>query len=565
MNNTNQADDLEQTLRAIEASYAANLPSRLGSLGETLEQCIREPEAAEQLNALLVKLHGLAGSAGTFGFARLGQQASDLEIRLTAYIKDIKGGASGQEFSPLAAGIRELLRWAALDPKDGESLPDPQQAASSAAQAAQTTEAAGSDRDADARRLIYLVDDNAGAATGIATQFRDFGYEVMTVGGPDELEQAIRQQPPAAVVMDLAFPSGILAGAAQIARIKAGSAHPFAVIFISTRSSFEARLATVKAGADGYFSKPLDMVALVDLLDRLVAREEEKAGRILIIDDEVETADYHATLLRQAGMEVRTLYKVEDILQVMGEFRPELILMDVYMPACDGIEVARVIRQDALYLDVPIVFLSSDSNLDNQAAAIASGADEFLTKPIRPLHLISAVASRVKRYRELRSLIMRDSLTGLFNHSAVTEHLARELATARRMQKPLSLAMIDIDRFKSVNDSYGHPVGDQVIRALSRMLQQRLRRSDIIGRYGGEEFVVIMPHTPAAAAVPVLDQIRASFSNIRHHAEHQDFSVTFSAGVAEIASDIDAEELLRRADVALYQAKNDGRNQISMA
>lgn len=557
MNNKDQADDLEKTLRAIEASYAANLPSRLDSLGQTLEQCIREPGGAAPLNALLVKLHGLAGSAGTFGFARLGQQASDLEIRLTAYIKGIKGGASGQDFSPLAAGIRELLRWAALDPKDGEHTPDPQQAASPAAQAA------GSD--AGAGRRIYLVDDNTGSVSGIAAQFREFGYDVLAVGGLDALERAVRRQAPAAVVMDLAFPSGILAGAAQIARIKASSEHRFAVIFISTRSSFEARLATVKAGADGYFSKPLDMVALVDLLDRLLASEEEKPGRILIIDDEVETADYHATLLRQAGMDVRTLYKVEDILQVMGEFRPELILMDVYMPACDGIDVARVIRQDALYLDVPIVFLSSDSNLDNQLTAIASGADDFLTKPIRPLHLISAVASRVKRYRELRSLIMRDSLTGLFNHSAVTEHLARELATARRMQKPLSLAMLDIDRFKSVNDTYGHPVGDQVIRALSRLLQQRLRRSDIIGRYGGEEFVVIMPHTPAAAAVPVLDQIRASFSNIRHHAEHQDFSVTFSAGVAEIAPDIDAEELLRRADVALYQAKNGGRNQIVKA
>lgn len=556
MNTNNPADDLEQTLRAIEAAYAANLPSRLQSLSDALEQCIREPVAAEHLNALLVKLHGMAGSAGTFGFARLGQQASDLEIRLTAYIKGIKSGAS-HDFSPLAAGMRELLRWALIDPKDGEGAQE--------AQANVPVSHAVEQDDADGGRLIYLVHDNAESVADIAAQFQYFGYEVMTAGGLEELEQAIRRRPPAAVVMDLAFPSGILAGAEQIARIKAVSEHRFALIFISTRSTFEARLATVKAGADGYFSKPLDMVALVDLLDRLIAREEEEASRILIVDDEVETADYHATLLRQAGMDVRTLYKVENILQVMGEYRPELILMDVYMPACDGIDVARVIRQDALYLDVPIVFLSSDSNLDNQLNAIASGADDFLNKPIQPLHLISAVTSRVKRYRDLRSLIMRDSLTGLFNHSAVKEQLARELATARRMQKPLALAMLDIDRFKSVNDTYGHPVGDQVIRALSRLLQQRLRRSDIIGRYGGEEFLVIMPHTPASAALPVLDQIRTSFSNIRHHAEHQDFTVTFSAGVAEIAPDIDAEELLRRADAALYEAKAGGRNLIVKA
>ncbi|WP_151632611.1 GGDEF domain-containing response regulator [Noviherbaspirillum aerium] len=554
MNNQDQADDLEQTLRAIEAAYAANLPSRLDSLREALDLCIQHPDVPGHLNALLIKLHGLAGSAGTFGFAKLGQQASELEIRLTACIKG--SAPSGKDFSPVAAGIRKLLRWAAIDPNDGEIEQDTQDTQEGVA----ATPAA--DSEPDVGRLIYLVHDNGESVADMAAQFQYFGYEVVTVGGLDELALAIRVRPPAAVVMDLAFPAGILAGAEQIARIKAGCRQRFAVIFISTRSTFEARLATVKAGADGYFSKPLDMVALVDLIDRLVARDEEKAGRILIVDDEVETADYHATLLRQAGMDVRTLYHVEDILQVMGEYRPELILMDVYMPACDGIDVARVIRQDAMYLDVPIVFLSSDSNLDNQLNAIASGADEFLTKPIRPLHLISAVTSRVKRNRELRSLIMRDSLTGLFNHSAVKEHLVRELATARRMQKPLSLAMLDIDRFKSVNDTYGHPVGDQVIRALSRLLQQRLRRSDIIGRYGGEEFVVIMPHTTAAAAVPVLDQIRASFSNIRHHAEHQDFTSSFSGGVAEIAPDSDAEELLRRADAALYLAKDGGRNKI---
>jgi diguanylate cyclase (GGDEF)-like protein len=542
------AGDLDETLRTIEASYIARLPQRLQEMGNALQQCLDDPGNPACLDALLIKLHGLAGSAGTFGFARLGMQATELEIALSAFIKGT--APQGGDFVPVAAGVRELLRWASVDPKGGAP-------AREAVLAMPAQEA-----DATPERLIYLVHDNALVAEDIAAQLQYFGYEVLIVNDLAQLQSCIDRRLPAAVVMDLGSPAGILAGAAEVARIKAANAHRFAVIFISTRSNFEARLATVRAGADGYFSKPLDMVALIDHLDRLMARDEAGQYRILVVDDDIETADYHATVLRSAGMDVRVLYKVTDMLQVLGEYRPELILMDVYMPTCDGVDLAHVIRQDAMYLDVPIVFLSSEGNIEKQLSAIASGADDFLTKPIPPWHLVQALTSRARRYRELRALIMRDSLTGLFNHSAVKEMLMREIAQVMRSGTPLTLAMIDIDHFKQVNDTYGHPVGDQVIRAMSRLLQQRLRRSDIIGRYGGEEFAVIMPNTPAVAAVKVLNQIRESFCNIRHHAEQQDFTATFSAGVAAFTPDTDAETLFRIADTALYRAKHEGRNRV---
>lgn len=546
-------EDLEQALKAIEAAYEANLPARLDDIDDALQQCIDEPANEEHRHTLLVKLHGLAGSAGTFGFARLGLQATDLEMLLSAFMKGT--APLGKDFAPVVSGVRDLLRWAKVNPKGDDALRE--------ISVTMPRNHLANDGNVAPRRLIYLVHDNPMLATDIAVQLQYFGYEVEIISELARLQACIDRRMPAAIVMDLGFPAGILAGAREVARIRAAHAHRFAVIFLSTRSNFEARLATVRAGADGYFSKPLDMVTLIDRIDRLVVAEEERHFRILVIDDEIETADYYAAVLRGADMEVRVLHKVADMLKVLGEYRPELILMDVYMPTCNGIDLARIIRQDPMYLDVPIVFLSSEGNLDNQLDAIASGADDFLTKPIKPLQLVSALTSRAKRYRELRALIMRDSLTGLFNHSAIKEQLIREISNARRTAKPLSLVMIDIDRFKNVNDSYGHPVGDQVIRGLSRLLQQRLRRSDIIGRYGGEEFAVIMPNTPVDAAVAVLDQIRESFSNIRHHAEHQDFTVTFSAGVVSLDADTEADELFRLADVSLYDAKGGGRNRIA--
>lgn len=418
---------------------------------------------------------------------------------------------------------------------------------------------------AHASRLICLVHDNVLVAKDMAVQLEYFGYRVVIVNEPARLQTAIERYAPAAVVMDLAFPAGIMAGATEIARIRKTCPQRFAAVFISTRSNFEARLATVRAGADGYFSKPLDVVSLIDRLDALTAQHDMQPYRVLIINDDQASADSYGKVLRKAGMDVKVLPKVTDMLQVLVEYRPELVLMDVYLPGYGDIDLAKLIRQDNLYLDVPIVFLSNETDVGKQLDAIESGGDDFLIKPIAPAHLVSAISNRARRYRALRGLIMRDSLTGLLNHSALKEHLAREVAQATRSGAPLALAMVDIDFFKRVNDTYGHPVGDQVIRALSRLLQQRLRRADIIGRYGGEEFAVVMPDTSAAAARPVLDQIRASFSNIRHYTEQQDFTATFSAGVAQLMdAETDAESLLRRADEALYEAKRKGRNRVEL-
>jgi diguanylate cyclase (GGDEF)-like protein len=193
------------------------------------------------------------------------------------------------------------------------------------------------------------------------------------------------------------------------------------------------------------------------------------------------------------------------------------------------------------------------------------GGDDFLTKPIRPEHLVSSVSSRIERSRLLRSFMVRDSLTGLLNHTAIKDQLEREVARAKRQGMPLSFAMIDIDRFKRVNDTYGHPVGDRVIKSLSRLLKQRLRANDVVGRYGGEEFAVIMVDTDGSAALKVLEGIREAFSCLRQVADGNEFFVTFSGGVADVADFDDAIKLGDSADKALYEAKHAGRNRLVLA
>jgi diguanylate cyclase (GGDEF)-like protein len=252
----------------------------------------------------------------------------------------------------------------------------------------------------------------------------------------------------------------------------------------------------------------------------------------------------------------------ERVLEVLKEFRPDLVLMDMYMPECNGRELAKLVRQVPEYFGLPIVFLSSETDKSKQFSAMRVGAEDFLLKPIQPEDLVAAVSIRAKRMRALRMLMARDSLTGLFNHSTTTQMLENAIANAGRKVEGLCFVMIDVDRFKLVNDNYGHPVGDQVLMALARILQQRLRTSDVVGRYGGEEFAVILQAVTLEAAAKIIDQLREDFAKIRFHAGEQEFFCAFSAGVAAFPHCQDMKSLRDAADRALYQAKEGGRNRV---
>jgi diguanylate cyclase (GGDEF)-like protein len=190
------------------------------------------------------------------------------------------------------------------------------------------------------------------------------------------------------------------------------------------------------------------------------------------------------------------------------------------------------------------------------------GGDHFLTKPFNPVFLNAIVKSKIERYRALRRTMYHDSLTGLLNHSSGKHTLDVLLSSVAHDGGFLSVVMMDIDHFKLVNDTYGHPVGDQVIRSLSWLLKQRLRKQDIICRYGGEEFLIGLPHTDAEQAFAIIDRIRQNFSQIRHPYRDSHFLTTASGGIATYPLYQTGDALIKAADEALYHAKHNGRNRI---
>jgi diguanylate cyclase (GGDEF)-like protein len=415
------------------------------------------------------------------------------------------------------------------------------------------------------QRMIYLCDDDSDLAEQLAGQLGCFGYRVRAFTTLADLREAVVAERPAALILDVIFPEDENAGPKMLADLRSADEDAIPCIFISCRDDFAGRLQAVRAGGSAYCTKPIKTVELLEFLDRLTNPHPPEPINVLVVDDDRELARFHATVLEEAGMVAKAVSDPEQVLSLLDTFDADLVLMDMYMPDCSGPELSRILRQMPGHVSLPILYVSSETDVERQHRALAVGADGFLTKPIEPARLIAEVGLRAERMRILHSLMVRDGLTGLFNHNTIMQFLEVAAANARRAGTPLCFAMIDVDHFKSVNDTYGHPTGDQVLMALSRTLRLRLRDDDLVGRYGGEEFAVVLNGVSVAQAKCILDALRISFAGVTFFSDGQEFRCTFSAGVSDLATFDSPDAMTEAADRALYRAKKGGRNRVEIA
>lgn len=413
--------------------------------------------------------------------------------------------------------------------------------------------------------LIYICDDEPEQVDYLAHQLHCFGYEIQHFTETAAFRQAVLARRPDAVIMDVFFPQSRTAGTDELSHIKDVTGQHLPAIVLSGSNSFESRLSAVRAGCSAYFTKPARPMDLAAVLDGLIEDGHQEPYQILIVDDEPEVAEYHSLILQNAGMVVHQIHNPTLIFEALKNFSPDLMLVDMYMPVCSGSELAALVRQVPAYVGLPIVFLSNETDVDKQFSAMQAGVEGFITKPVIPHQLVASVKLRAERMRTLRGLMAKDSLTGLYNHTTTTEMLVSALANAVRQQESLAVVMIDLDKFKNINDTYGHMAGDKVIVALARMLKHRLRNTDVIGRYGGEEFALVLKNITADAAEALVNELREDFSKIVFDAGEKQFNCNFSAGISMYPGHDHAEDLRMAADEALYQAKNQGRNQVVMS
>jgi diguanylate cyclase (GGDEF)-like protein len=545
-----QQKTLSEKLAELQAVYLARLPGELASL-QSLAETLRGGERDRvNLEALHQRLHKLTGAGGSFGLAELSEAARVLEQR-------VKGWLDGDLTSLDIASLGSLT-------KDLAAL----HTTVSGAEPAQQYSAPPDAVSVPGKILsIWMVEDDTELGRMLMHQLESFNYQVRLFEHIEQAECAAKNESPDLLIMDVMFASDEVNTTEVLAQYPTLQSLEIPLLFITAHDDFASRVRASRLGAVGYVLKPINVPELVNRIAHIFEQRRAPPQRVLIVDDDKDLAERMRLVLLAANMEVEVLQSPQEIMQEIAAFRPELVLLDLYMPDFSGPDLAGVIRQHDKYANLPIVYLSAETDIEQQIEAMERGADDFLTKPISDLQLVAAARARIARARQLEEQISKDSLTGLLKHASIKEAVELEVKRAQRPAKPVTLAMLDIDHFKAVNDNYGHAMGDVVIAAVATLLRQRLRDSDILGRYGGEEFVVILPECDEQNARAMLDDLRQRFASLNYRSDEQDFSCTISAGLACSTQfpGSDGAELLVAADEALYKAKRGGRNQVQVA
>jgi two-component system cell cycle response regulator len=303
---------------------------------------------------------------------------------------------------------------------------------------------------------------------------------------------------------------------------------------------------------------------------------------VLIVDDDQDSVDLLSRWLAMEGYEVISATSGSEALQRIGNDHPDLVLLDLLIPPPDGMAVIRAAKRDRGMSTIPLVVMTVKRDVKTKIEALKTGADDFIVKPFHFDELDAVMrASLKKRYlytsleranRQLRDanekllkLSVTDDRTNLLNDRYLRRRLAEEFKRARRYGTPLSLMMIDLDHFKQVNDKYGHDCGDQILAEFAKVLLDNAREIDIVGRYGGEEFLIILPNTDGIRAAVVAERVRKAAEE--HVYRHREFLVriTVSIGLASIPANQSVRteaDFIRAADAALYRAKQTTRNKV---
>lgn len=286
-------------------------------------------------------------------------------------------------------------------------------------------------------------------------------------------------------------------------------------------------------------------------------------GTILIIDDDITLLTYMRDLLEKEGF--TTVVQMDSLkaLQSFYDTSPDLIVLDYQLKGTDGFQWLDTIKEKADLLLIPVVMVSGDQSKTTRLSAYEAGLDDYIQKPFEPDEFLVRIKAAFSRKHLLREAVLIDELTGAFNRKFMQRSLTRHIALFEQYGLISSLILMDLDKFKSVNDTYGHPVGDQVLKRFSTYIQENKRQSDSLIRIGGEEFLLVLPNTGQNEACSLANHWLKGFSKVTHVAGDVRFTMTFSAGLIEInKTGISNAAWFEWVDNSLYLAKSRGRNQV---
>ncbi len=510
---TSVRDDPADRLRREYRDH--ELPQLLSDLEQQWRQALETGCRLDALKELACLTHALASGSSGFGFTETATLAQRIDHSLRAVVQDRRSPTLAEK-QAISATVAELGTGVA--PTSGAPLETfPTHPAT-----------------AGNKPLVYLVDSDAAQGHYLAIQLSAHGFEVRCFEGLDPLREALLTHPPTALVVDTLFPEGDTVGIEAVAALRRGVPTPPPVAFISARHDAPARLAALRAGGIGYYTKPVPVPALATRLRETMELERPLPLRVLMVDDDQAVLELYAHQLRAAGFQVQALTDPLALMDVALDFHPELILLDLYMPGVDGLEVSRLLRQEESLLDVPIVFLSGEKDPDRHLQAVDVGALDFLVKPVQPARLVELARSRAAQYRRraarIRYLGRTDPITGLYDRHYFANLLSE------RQAKPGdgtdAVLFLELNGYAELCRQHPPELCKLLRVKLAEAIRSHLSGDDVAASYSDSAFTVLARRQVPAALENLTGELARAMAATRVEMGGHDLAVTTSIGVA---------------------------------
>ncbi|MGD9723518.1 MAG: response regulator [Pirellulales bacterium] len=445
---------------------------------------------------------------------------------------------------------------------------------------------------------ILIVDDDPRSARLLAAHLNSAGYTAAIAHSAADAQAAVADDLPDLILCDVCLPGTDGIELTRLLRSMDGCAGvPIALVTSSNDSRILAR--GLEAGADDFLAKPVNALELRTrvrsllrsklLADTLRAKSNNEPvdsdghrrvtppardglPLVVIVDDSPQDRRLLEAHLSNCQFQARTAGTAKDGLELVRACQPDLIVLDLLLPDCNGYEFIAALKEDVRTTQVPILVVSAMAEVGDRVKALELGADDFIVKGSERLEFEARTRRLLRLKRSLDQLHSRcdqalkravtDSLTGLYTHGFMQETLAQQLQIAERYGSPYAAIFADVDHFKEINDRHGHAAGDRVLRFVAETLRSLVRQADTLVRYGGEEFVALLPHTNGPEAVLLAERMRNAIAGVRIPiGDDETVQLTMSFGVAAFPDDaLDGPTLVQRGDAAMYLAKRGGRN-----
>lgn len=411
-------------------------------------------------------------------------------------------------------------------------------------------------------KRIYHLCDNSALASEIDQRLEGTSYPFDLIEDAETLREMLGAFAPAMVIVDATFMAQLDAIGESLRLARSRNSQKVALVVFAETADIATRLKAMRAGADAFITLPVSGAEAFARIEELLDGEGGEPYRVLIIEDDRSQAIFAESILRKAGMETLAVVDPISALEELNAFRPELILMDLYMPGCDGMELTTLIREREAFTNIPIVFLSGEHDEEKRFDALSAGGDDYLAKPIRPKHLISAVTNRVRRARatqkRVQAHVPRDPVSGLYDRSHVLERLADRLAHEEAHLQDGGLLFLVVDGAQPIRERIGLSAFDQLMTQAGAYLAEQIQAQDLCSRFGDTSFVILAADRNEADLLQFAQRIREAFD--KHLFELADRTITlavaigistFAQNLGEAAAMINAAE---RASVAAKQS-----------